>query len=83
MVTDMPAHCEREATYIDMHALSQRLRGKALLLMDDDTDFACDLICASYLLDDLRRKAGQRAAGSIRCPTSRCGARRQLGTAHR
>ena len=58
MVTDMPAHCKREATYIDVRALSQRLRGKALLLMDDDTDFACDLICASYLLDDLR--AAQR-----------------------
>jgi hypothetical protein len=54
----MPAHCKPEATYVDMHSLAQRLRGKALLLMDADTDFACDLICASFLLDDLR--VGQR-----------------------
>jgi hypothetical protein len=52
MVTYMPTYCKPEATYIDMHALSQRLRGKAMLLMDVDTDFACDLICASYFIDD-------------------------------
>jgi hypothetical protein len=49
-------------TDINLHALSQRLRGKALLLLDVDTDFACDLICASYLLDDLlvSQTAGHR-----------------------
>jgi hypothetical protein len=38
---------------IDIHSLSQRLRSKALLMLDVDPDFSCDLICASYLLDDM------------------------------
>jgi hypothetical protein len=50
----MQAHCQ-PTPEINVHALSQRLRMKALLLLDVDTDFACDLICASYLIDDQRQ----------------------------
>jgi hypothetical protein len=38
----------------DLQALSRRLRGKSLILLDCDMDFALDLIHAAHLLEDLR-----------------------------
>jgi hypothetical protein len=41
-------------TNSQLHDLARRLRSRAVLSLDADTDAAHDLLMASYCLDDLR-----------------------------
>jgi hypothetical protein len=53
-VCESPAAGDRRMTNTQLHDLARRLRNRAVLCLDSDTDAAHDLLMASYCLDHLR-----------------------------